>query len=108
MLLALLLIASPPHSPDTDIVCPRWVPGTNVQVPPGVTYDYTPTEEIESRLRCYCAWVKPLETECKEEFPPSRCLAKTHAWIVENFGPPLPPRAERGRGRNVILNLHHR
>jgi len=108
MLLALLLIASPAHAPHTPIQCPRWVPNSDVQIPPGVSYEYTPTEEIESRLRCYCAWVKPLERACMIDFSPTECIAKTHAWIDQNFGPPMPPRAQRGMGRNVIVNVHTR
>ena len=102
MLFALMLVASPQPSID----CPNWMPGSDIRLPPGVEYSYSLEERLENKLKCYCSIVVPLERECKRRQPTATCRARTLAWVRENFGPPLPPRAERGSGRNVIINVH--
>ena len=104
MLFALILIGSP----QAQIECPNWMPGSDIRLPPRVAYNYTRAERLENALKCYCAVVAPLERECKKSHAPADCRARTLTWVRENFGPPLPPRAERGNGRNVIINVHAR
>ena len=104
MLLLLVMVASPGPLP----ACPNWLPGTDIRMPPGVEYNYSAAEKLENKLKCYCARVAPLERECKKRHGAAACRRRTLDWVEQHLGPPLPPRAERGSGRNVIVNVHNR
>ena len=88
------------------IVCPKWLPGTDVPLPAGVLL--SPEQELQNRVRCYCEVVKREESLCiRSNYPRTRCLNRTKDWVRENlqiFVTPLnqvitPPR------RNLMINV---
>ena len=107
-ILAVLLIMTPPHAPEAPITCARYIPNTNARLAEGVNYRYTQVEKMENALRCYCEQVKPLEHACKTRYPASQCISRTHQWVRDTFGPPMPAASHRGAGRNIIVNIQSR
>ena len=77
-MLSLLVIANL-----APINCPKWLPGTNTVLPPGIVL--APRQELQNRLRCYCEVVKPAEERCKRNTEPELCENRTVQWVNENF-----------------------
>ena len=103
-----LMLAMPAHHPANGIVCKQYYPGTNIALPAGVVYNYTPEERVRNNLRCYCETVKSTERDCiRAGFSKRECVAKTHRWASAN----LVDKASVAQGvtpiprRNVIVNI---
>jgi len=88
------------------IVCPKWLPGTDVPLPAGVTL--SPEQELQNRVRCYCEVVKREEALCiRSQNPRERCVSRTKEWIranlqilsLTNGNVTTPPR------RNLMINI---
>jgi len=88
------------------VTCPKWLPGTNVPLPAGVTL--SPEPELQNRMRCYCQVIKREEAICiRSNTPRSQCVQRTETWIRENlqlfsidrFNVPSLPR------RNLMINV---
>ena len=88
------------------IVCPKWLPGTDVPLPVGV--GLSPGQELQNRVRCYCEVVKRKEANCiRSHNPRQRCIQRTDEWVRQNLqifiAPdhqiPSPPR------RNLMINI---
>lgn len=111
-LLSIVLAAPQPFfHPDQPIVCPSYLPGSDVRVPPGVTYQYSPTELRAHLLRCYCETVKSMEQMCiRGGYGKRRCQQRTSQWIEDNLPLATSPGnqgANQGQPerRNVIINI---
>ena len=67
-----------------QIECPKWLPGTNEILPPGVTL--APDLELENRVRCYCEVVKAKEADClARQVPENICKDRTRLWVRNNL-----------------------
>ena len=67
-----------------EIVCPRWVPGTDQVMPYGMTL--SPELELENKVRCFCEVVKREEARCiRQRVPENICKARTKAWVQKNL-----------------------
>ena len=109
--LVLLIAGLPFFHPEKEITCPKYIPGSNVQVPNGVVFQYTPHQWRNNQMRCYCETVKHVESMCiRAGYNKSRCVARTNNWIQENF-PIIPDPGgngannERDGRANFILNI---
>jgi hypothetical protein len=86
------------------IVCPKYLPGTDVPLPAGVML--SPEQELQNRVRCYCETVKREEALCiRANNPRERCVARTKSWIRNNLqilkrSPVVAPPQ-----RNLIINM---
>jgi len=112
MLKLLILLASLPFiHPESEIKCPKYMPGSDVEVPAGVTFQYTPEQWRNNQMRCYCETVKNTENLCvRAGYNKARCKAKTNTWVQQNF--PIIPSPGGGEGNNerdgranFILNI---
>ena len=67
-----------------QIECPKWGPGTNEILPPGVTL--SPQLALQNTMRCYCQVVKVKERECvRNRVPKEICLRRTSDWVQQNL-----------------------
>ena len=78
LLSALILMNGPP-----PVVCPKYLPGTNTLLPPGIHLSYE--QNIRNLMRCYCEVVVPRELECRRNRPLRECQDRTKVWIRENI-----------------------
>jgi hypothetical protein len=110
MLKLLILLASLPFiHPESEIKCPKYMPGSDVEVPAGIVFQYTPVQWRDNQMRCYCETVKQTESLCiRAGYNKTRCKAKTNTWVQQNF--PVSPNNngldnERDGRANFILNI---
>ena len=88
------------------IVCPKWLPGTDVPLPAGVTL--SPEQELQNRVRCYCEVVKREEALCiRSRNPRSQCVNRTKEWVLQNLQILLPPTnlVTSPPRRNLMINV---
>jgi hypothetical protein len=107
----LLILGLPFFHPESEIKCPKYMPGSNTLVPNGVVFQYSPRQWRDNQMRCYCETVKNSEDLCIQAgYSRVRCIAKTRAWIQENFPIIANPNGngagnERDGSANFILNI---
>ena len=107
--LLVLLASLPFFHPESEIKCPKYMPGSDVEVPAGIVFQYTPTQWRDNQMRCYCETVKNTESLCiRAGYNKTRCKSKTNAWVQRNF--PVSPDNngldnERDGRANFILNI---
>jgi len=107
----LLATGLPFFHPESEIVCSKYLPGTNTRVPRGVIYRYSPEQWRDNQMRCFCEVVKATESMCvRGGYGEDRCAAKTQKWVKKNF-PVIDARSGAGpnqgnvRRQNFILNM---
>ena len=62
-----------------NVQCPKWLPGTNHVLPPGVTL--APAQETQNVFRCYCEIVKPAVKKCMERKTKEECTNLEQDWL---------------------------
>lgn len=116
MLLAFILATSLPNwHPDAPIGCVEYMPNSDIRVPAGVTFGYSPSQWRDNQMRCFCEVVKPLESMCiRSGYNSSQCKSRTTRWVDENFQIVNPGNNQNQEGegqnerRNFILNIRSR
>lgn len=88
------------------IVCPRWLPGTNIPLPVGV--GLSPGQELQNRVRCYCEVVKKAEADCiRSRNPRRQCIQHTDDWVRQNLQIFIAPdhQVADPPQRNLMINI---
>ncbi len=106
--LSFLIASLPSYHPEAPIQCVQYYPGTDIVLPKGVTFNYTPTQKILNALRCYCEIVKLVETNClRRGFSRASCISKTKEWANQNLSiaKPRPGQLPPVPRRNFMINV---
>lgn len=98
-----------PANPGYEIICKKYLPGSNEELPDGISLSYD--QRVQNFLKCYNKQVLQAEKDCKKLFEKSQCENRTNQWINKTFL--LNPRNQQvaqglgrcNRRRNLMMNI---